>query len=607
MKHWAGRRWPSLQEQRQGRPNSFEEYTGTRDGYFTPPNRSAPPGRAVSGPTGQRVCPAPASIVGPNAGGKERLSASHCADYKDHWGQENPGIDADLLQARLQHVSNMSSRSDLNDKSHDAVSACNVPYPVESAVNERGSTVWTEPLPPPTRDPNHSSAGNEVARLEVRQRPDVQEPASQVKTSILVEVQDAMNINRRQSSDSPLRSAGIPPGQRSHNSGPISSQLQDGLDAPITPSPQFVSDGHANPLGIPKVTRCYYDSRIKDDPSSTLPRFGFDEHTTPTSTSQHFQRRFRSVLNDDPTSNLPRFGFDHHNHREHEARTDRHVPVDAAGELRAPIYPVQRFQISDHEVRSIDAISKVENILRLPQNLVESTNLEPSSTPKGKSTGFCPIRTVNDNLGKPYEATIGPSCLAPPFVPNSVPPLWLGNAVVALAPGSPLDSSCEVYPAPIAHCDPSWPPPRIYTIPQDPVRHNRIVFDAHSSLTGISGVQSTCRGPDADTYPPENIRPTPQNMRYGPFQNPPAHQSRNTPLGSGRLQNASKSGMHWPGIKIGQLLVTNRSFANQLGALLGGLMRQTEFLLYHPLNQGKLVLGQLASRKRSAGPRKLHH
>ena len=46
----------------------------------------------------------------------------------------------------------------------------------------------------------------------------------------------------------------------------------------------------------------------------------------------------------------------------------------------------------------------------------------------------------------------------------------------------------------------------------------------------------------ADEHSPENIRPAPQNLRYGAYQGQQAPQSRNTPLGSGRLQNASKSG-----------------------------------------------------------------
>ena len=48
---------------------------------------------------------------------------------------------------------------------------------------------------------------------------------------------------------------------------------------------------------------------------------------------------------------------------------------------------------------------------------------------------------------------------------------------------------------------------------------------------------------NANEYPSENLRPAPQNLRYGAFQGQQPPQNRNTPLGSGRLQNASKSGM----------------------------------------------------------------
>ena len=47
---------------------------------------------------------------------------------------------------------------------------------------------------------------------------------------------------------------------------------------------------------------------------------------------------------------------------------------------------------------------------------------------------------------------------------------------------------------------------------------------------------------NANCFPPENIRPVPQNLRYGAYPGQPAPQSRNTPLGSGRLQNTSKPG-----------------------------------------------------------------
>ena len=47
---------------------------------------------------------------------------------------------------------------------------------------------------------------------------------------------------------------------------------------------------------------------------------------------------------------------------------------------------------------------------------------------------------------------------------------------------------------------------------------------------------------NADWFPPENIRPVPQNLRYGGYPGQPAPPSRNTPLGSGRLQNTNKPG-----------------------------------------------------------------
>ena len=46
----------------------------------------------------------------------------------------------------------------------------------------------------------------------------------------------------------------------------------------------------------------------------------------------------------------------------------------------------------------------------------------------------------------------------------------------------------------------------------------------------------------ADDWPPENIRPNTQNLRYGGYPSQPAPQHRTTPLGSGRLQNTSKLG-----------------------------------------------------------------
>ena len=53
-------------------------------------------------------------------------------------------------------------------------------------------------------------------------------------------------------------------------------------------------------------------------------------------------------------------------------------------------------------------------------------------------------------------------------------------------------------------------------------------------------LQSAQEEQDADDWPSENIRVNAPNIRYGGYQ--PAPQNRNTPLGSGRLQNTTKLG-----------------------------------------------------------------
>lgn len=48
----------------------------------------------------------------------------------------------------------------------------------------------------------------------------------------------------------------------------------------------------------------------------------------------------------------------------------------------------------------------------------------------------------------------------------------------------------------------------------------------------------------ANEGPTENIRPTPQNLRYGTYPTQQGPQNRNPPLGSGRLQNTTKLGAY---------------------------------------------------------------
>ncbi len=71
--------------------------------------------------------------------------------------------------------------------------------------------------------------------------------------------------------------------------------------------------------------------------------------------------------------------------------------------------------------------------------------------------------------------------------------------------------------------------------------------DVHSPTTSehTEETHELQRGQDeqsADESPSENMRPTAQNLRYGGYPAQPAPQNRNTPLGSGRLQNTSKLG-----------------------------------------------------------------
>ena len=75
--------------------------------------------------------------------------------------------------------------------------------------------------------------------------------------------------------------------------------------------------------------------------------------------------------------------------------------------------------------------------------------------------------------------------------------------------------------------------------------------DLHS-LTAIQHIdeniefQQAQEEQKADDWPSENLRPSAQNLRYGGYPAQPAPQNRNTPLGSARLQNASKLGVIEP-------------------------------------------------------------
>ena len=93
----------------------------------------------------------------------------------------------------------------------------------------------------------------------------------------------------------------------------------------------------------------------------------------------------------------------------------------------------------------------------------------------------------------------------------------------------------------------------------DAQRNDALPCDSHSPTTsGQTGEhyvsQQDQEGQNADNLSSENMRPNAQNLRYGGYPAQPAPQHRNTPLGSGRLQNTPKIG----GFEILHLVSYNR-------------------------------------------------
>ena len=81
------------------------------------------------------------------------------------------------------------------------------------------------------------------------------------------------------------------------------------------------------------------------------------------------------------------------------------------------------------------------------------------------------------------------------------------------------------------------------------------------SARPTSGQDITSNGEYANEDPTENIRPTPQNLRYGTYPSQQGPQNRNPPLGSGRLQNTTKLGAYklkLPKILCGLLTVVEQ-------------------------------------------------
>ena len=100
--------------------------------------------------------------------------------------------------------------------------------------------------------------------------------------------------------------------------------------------------------------------------------------------------------------------------------------------------------------------------------------------------------------------------------------------------------------------------------------------DLHS-LTAIEHIdeniefQQAQEEQKADDWPSENLRPSAQNLRYGGYPAQPAPQNRNTPLGSARLQNASKLGVIEPSPSRIVQWSANVSWVRQVMARIGAL------------------------------------
>ena len=124
-----------------------------------------------------------------------------------------------------------------------------------------------------------------------------------------------------------------------------------------------------------------------------------------------------------------------------------------------------------------------------------------------------------------------------------------GGSLPPVAPRAMLEKLSSI-PAPLPA--PIIAPPQVHGLAAPPQRVHP-AQPVHTPTRVPSGLytqhafaalkhEEDVTGRNANSHPPENIRPTPQNLRYGGYQSQQAPQSRATPLGSGRLQNASKSG-----------------------------------------------------------------
>lgn len=166
--------------------------------------------------------------------------------------------------------------------------------------------------------------------------------------------------------------------------------------------------------------------------------------------------------------------------------------------------------------------SKRKNVIRYMDWSLEQESV--NSSPMGAQQQAQDVEDGDGASSELAEETIAPK--VPTTTPDIVPSL-----------DCPMrDTSPDSY----ATAPGSLPPP-------DDQDEAAAPSEFHSSTTNehtedCYELQRSQEEQKADDWPSENLRPNAQNLRYGGYPAQPAPQNRNTPLGSGRLQNTTKLG-----------------------------------------------------------------
>lgn len=141
-------------------------------------------------------------------------------------------------------------------------------------------------------------------------------------------------------------------------------------------------------------------------------------------------------------------------------------------------------------------------------------------------------------------ATAAGSLTPPDAQPKDAPPLDSDLATTAVGSLTPPDA--HIKDALPLYSDVSLTV-LAYPTPPDAQPKDVSLLDSDLSTTSQQmeehyKLQQEQEEQKADDWPSENMRSNAQNLRYGGYPTQPAPQHRNTPLGSGRLQNTSKIG-----------------------------------------------------------------